>query len=62
VLQLVGRTHCDRIVVFEGNRRQIGQLLEVTIVDANAFTLFGSVVTQHVGPEVYSLQSRGKIA
>jgi tRNA-2-methylthio-N6-dimethylallyladenosine synthase len=55
VVQLVGRTHCDRIVVFEGNRRQIGQLLEVTIFDANAFTLFGSVVTQHVGPEVYSL-------
>ncbi len=27
VLQLTGRTHCDRIVVFEGNRRQIGQLL-----------------------------------
>ncbi|HEV3138724.1 MAG TPA: tRNA (N6-isopentenyl adenosine(37)-C2)-methylthiotransferase MiaB [Pirellulales bacterium] len=55
VVQLVGRTHCDRIVVFEGNRRQIGQLLEVTIFDANAFTLFGSVVTQHVGPEVYRL-------
>ncbi|MBI3836335.1 MAG: tRNA (N6-isopentenyl adenosine(37)-C2)-methylthiotransferase MiaB [Planctomycetia bacterium] len=55
VVQLVGRTHCDRIVVFEGNRRQIGQLLDVTIFDANAFTLFGSVVTQHVGPEVYRL-------
>jgi tRNA-2-methylthio-N6-dimethylallyladenosine synthase len=55
VLQLVGRTHCDRIVVFEGNRRQVGQLLDIAIVDANAFTLFGSVVTEHVGPEVYSL-------
>ncbi len=55
VLQLVGRTHCDRIVVFNGNRRQIGQLLPVTIVDANAFTLFGTVITQHVGPEVYCL-------
>jgi tRNA-2-methylthio-N6-dimethylallyladenosine synthase len=55
VLQLVGRTHCDRIVVFEGNRRQIGQLLNVTVVDANAFTLFGAVVTRHVGPEVFSL-------
>ena len=55
VLQLVGRTHCDRIVVFAGNRRQIGELLNVTIVDANAFTLFGSVVTRHVGPEVFSL-------
>ncbi len=55
VLQLVGRTHCDRIVVFNGNRRQIGQLLSVTIIDANAFTLFGTVITQHVGPEVYCL-------
>ncbi|HEY2893615.1 MAG TPA: TRAM domain-containing protein, partial [Pirellulales bacterium] len=50
-----GRTHCDRIVVFEGNRRQVGQLIDVAIYDANSFTLFGSVVTQHVGPEVYSL-------
>ncbi len=54
-LQLVGRTNCDRIVVFEGNRRQIGQFLPVTIYDANAFTLFGLVVTEHVGPEVYSI-------
>jgi tRNA-2-methylthio-N6-dimethylallyladenosine synthase len=55
LLQLVGRTQCDRIVVFEGNRRQIGELLPVTIYDANAHTLFGQVVTQHVGPEVYPL-------
>ena len=27
-MQLTGRTHCDRIVVFDGNRRQIGQLLQ----------------------------------
>ncbi len=55
VLQLIGRTTCDRIVVFEGNRRQIGQLLPVTVYDVAPFTLFASVVTQHVGPEVYSL-------
>jgi tRNA-2-methylthio-N6-dimethylallyladenosine synthase len=54
-LQLTGRTHCDRIVVFTGNRRQIGHLLPVTIYDTNPFTLFGEVVTQHVGPELYSL-------
>jgi tRNA-2-methylthio-N6-dimethylallyladenosine synthase len=53
--QLVGRTHCDRIVVFEGNRRQIGELILVTIYDANAHTLFGQVATQHVGPELYEL-------
>jgi tRNA-2-methylthio-N6-dimethylallyladenosine synthase len=54
-LQLVGRTNCDRIVVFDGNERQIGQMLRLTIYDANPFTLFGAVITQHVGPEVYSL-------
>jgi tRNA-2-methylthio-N6-dimethylallyladenosine synthase len=33
----------------------MGELLPVTIYDANAHTLFGHVVTQHVGPEVYEL-------
>jgi len=54
-LQLVGRTNCDRIVVFDGNPRQIGRILPITIYDANSFTLFGEVVTEHVGPEVYSI-------
>ena len=53
--QLTGRTHCDRIVVFDGNRRQIGQLLPIVIYDANAHTLFGEVVTRHTGPELYTL-------
>lgn len=56
-LQLMGRTHCDRIVVFEGNRRQIGQILPVTIYDALAHTLIGSVVTEECGPEMVSLTS-----
>ena len=59
LLQLTGRTHCDRIVVFEGNRRQIGQILPVTIYDISAFTLFGTVVTDHVGPERLSLSMPG---
>lgn len=54
-LQLTGRTMCDRIVVFEGNRRQIGQTLPIAVYDANAHTLFGAVVTEHVGPEVFDL-------
>jgi tRNA-2-methylthio-N6-dimethylallyladenosine synthase len=54
-LQLTGRTHCDRIVVFDGNRRQIGQFLPIVIYDANAHTLFGEVVTRHVGPEVFAV-------
>jgi tRNA-2-methylthio-N6-dimethylallyladenosine synthase len=53
--QLVGRTSCDRIVVFEGNRRQIGSILPLTIYDCTPMTLFGAVVTHEVGPEVYHL-------
>jgi tRNA-2-methylthio-N6-dimethylallyladenosine synthase len=54
-LQLTGRTHCDRIVVFTGNRRQIGHILPIVIYDANAHTLFGEVVTRHIRPELYTL-------
>jgi len=54
-IQLTGRTMCDRIVVFDGNARQIGQLLEVAIYDVAPHTLFGAVVTGHVGPEVFAL-------
>ena len=54
-LQLTGRTHCDRIVVFDGNPRQIGYTLPVTVYDANAHTLFGEVVTRHSGTELFTL-------
>jgi tRNA-2-methylthio-N6-dimethylallyladenosine synthase len=43
--QMTGRTRCDRIVVFDGNARQAGRFLPVTIRDASAVTLFGEVVT-----------------
>jgi tRNA-2-methylthio-N6-dimethylallyladenosine synthase len=57
VVQMVGRTHCDRIVVFDGNLRQAGQLMDIMIYDAHSHTLFGQVVTQHVTPNVHQLQS-----
>ncbi len=44
-VQMTGRTSCDRIVVFEGNRRQAGALLEVEIDDVSPVTLFGRVRT-----------------
>ena len=50
IVQLVGRTPCDRIVVFDGNPRLIGQLIPLAIYDVAAHTLFGAVVTEHVGP------------
>ncbi|MFO1022125.1 MAG: tRNA (N6-isopentenyl adenosine(37)-C2)-methylthiotransferase MiaB [Planctomycetales bacterium] len=51
-VQLVGRTPCDRIVVFEGNRRLSGSLVRTQIHDCTATTLIGSIVTreyQHGG-------------
>lgn len=44
-VQMIGRTHCDRIVVFDGNRRQAGQMLDIHIDDANSHTLTGRVRT-----------------
>jgi tRNA-2-methylthio-N6-dimethylallyladenosine synthase len=48
VAQMTGRTHGDRIVVFDGNRRQAGQFLEVMIDDASSHTLVGRVKTVEV--------------
>jgi tRNA-2-methylthio-N6-dimethylallyladenosine synthase len=48
VVQLTGRTPCDRIVVFDGNPRLIGQVIPVAIYDVSPHTLFGAVVTEHV--------------
>lgn len=44
-VQLTGRTHCDRIVVFEGTERLVGQIIPVAVYDCTAHTLIGSVVT-----------------
>jgi tRNA-2-methylthio-N6-dimethylallyladenosine synthase len=44
-IQLTGRTHCDRIVVFEGSRRLIGQILPIGIFEVTPFTLIGTVLT-----------------
>ena len=49
-VQLTGRTHCDRIVVFEGTERQIGQILPIGIYDCTAHTLIGTVITHESSP------------
>jgi tRNA-2-methylthio-N6-dimethylallyladenosine synthase len=53
-VQLTGRTHCDRIVVFDGTKRLVGQTIPIGIYEVAAFTLMGTVVTDHVstGPVV----------
>ena len=43
--QLTGRTPCDRIVVFRGHERLVGEMVQVRIEDASAVTLFGQVMT-----------------
>jgi tRNA-2-methylthio-N6-dimethylallyladenosine synthase len=54
--QLTGRTACDRIVLFEGGERLIGQFVRVTIQDASAVALFGEVET---GERVGSTEREG---
>ncbi len=44
--RLTGRTRCNRIVVFEGADRQIGQVLDVDIRKAGSFTLYGDAVAR----------------
>jgi tRNA-2-methylthio-N6-dimethylallyladenosine synthase len=46
--QLVGRTRCDRIVVFDGNPRLIGSLTRVHVYDCSPTTLLGTIVTREV--------------
>lgn len=55
ITQLTGRTLCDRIVVFEGNRRLIGQTMPIGIHDVTAFTLLGSIITQETTADLFSL-------
>ena len=44
--QLVGRTGCDHIVVFEGPAGLAGELVEVEITQVDAFTLYGKYEMQ----------------
>ena len=50
LMQLTGRTHDDRIVVFEGNERLIGEIIPIGIYECTAFTLIGTVITEEIGP------------
>jgi len=46
LVQLTGRTHHDRIVCFPGDKRLVGQFVDVTIFDCTANALMGEVITQ----------------
>jgi tRNA-2-methylthio-N6-dimethylallyladenosine synthase len=47
-IQLVGRSTCDRIVVFDGNSRLAGSLARIAIYDCTATTLLGTIVTREL--------------
>ncbi|MFM8400811.1 MAG: tRNA (N6-isopentenyl adenosine(37)-C2)-methylthiotransferase MiaB, partial [Pirellula sp.] len=53
--QMTGRTPCDRIVVWDGNMRQTGEILPVEITDAYAFTMMGMVETVELAPDLVQL-------
>jgi tRNA-2-methylthio-N6-dimethylallyladenosine synthase len=48
IVQLTGRTPDDRIVVFDGNRRLVGEIVSLAVYDVSPHTLFGAVVTEHL--------------
>jgi tRNA-2-methylthio-N6-dimethylallyladenosine synthase len=56
LLQLTGRTLCDRIVVFQGQPRLIGQLVDIGIYDVSPFTLLGTILTHHQTPQLMQLR------
>ncbi len=45
LVQMTGRTHDDRIVVFDGHRRQAGQILSIQIDDVTPHTMIGRIKT-----------------
>ncbi len=47
-VQLMGRSECDRIVVFDGNPRLSGSTTDVEVHDCTGTTLIGSIVTREV--------------
>ncbi|HMO14935.1 MAG TPA: tRNA (N6-isopentenyl adenosine(37)-C2)-methylthiotransferase MiaB [Pirellulaceae bacterium] len=57
-IQLTGRTHDDRIVVFQGNPRLIGEIIPIGIYEATPFTLLGTVITlEKVGSSLVQIRA-----
>lgn len=50
ITQLTGRTHCDRIVVFDGHQRLTGSTIPVVVYEVSSHTLFGAVPTETTTP------------
>src|ERR1700730_12183442 len=48
--RLMGRTRTNKIVVFEGKPEYVGEIFEVTVKQANGFSLYGAPVVQTSSP------------
>ncbi len=48
--ELMGRTECNRVVNFAGGQRLVGQMVDVTITEAKAYTLRGEVLVREMPP------------
>ena len=49
--RMMGRTRCNRIVVFDGSERHRGQVLDVEIVRSGLFTLYGDPAIVNLEPD-----------
>jgi tRNA-2-methylthio-N6-dimethylallyladenosine synthase len=54
IVQLAGRTVCDRIVVFDGPLELAGKMVQVQIDEVDAFTVFGKLCEAASGPNLKS--------
>ncbi|HWH72084.1 MAG TPA: tRNA (N6-isopentenyl adenosine(37)-C2)-methylthiotransferase MiaB [Candidatus Sulfotelmatobacter sp.] len=52
--RMTGRTRCNKIVVFEGAERHLGQILEVRVTRVGSFTLYGDPAILGDEPEAAS--------
>ena len=48
--RLMGRTRTNKIVVFEGKPEHVGEIFEVTVKQANGFSLYGTPLVQTSSP------------
>jgi len=47
--RLMGRTRTNKIVVFEGNEKLIGEIVDVQVQRANGFSLYGALLLEDRG-------------
>jgi tRNA-2-methylthio-N6-dimethylallyladenosine synthase len=56
--RLMGRTRTNKIVVFEGNEKLIGEIVDVHVQHANGFSLYGTPLLKD--PDTFQVASTGR--